>query len=87
LSAATLSPDPGATGPSSDVVAVQRIEAELNDELLERDDAIRAALLALLSQSHLVLLGPARNGQISPGHRSHWRFVQPRRHRHSRTRT
>jgi MoxR-like ATPase len=58
LTALTLAEDPATTCPSSDLAALQRVEAELNLELLEREDAIRAALLALLSNSHLVLLGP-----------------------------
>jgi MoxR-like ATPase len=43
---------------SAKVAALQRLEHELNVELLEREQAVRAALLALLSQGHLVLLGP-----------------------------
>jgi MoxR-like ATPase len=58
MTAPTLTGDPGSTCVSPELVALQRIEAELNVELLDREDAIRAALLALLSQSHLVLLGP-----------------------------
>ena len=35
------------------------IETELCHYLLEREDAIRAGLLALLTRQHLVLIGPA----------------------------
>ena len=63
MTALTSTRDPGATELSPDLAALQRIEAELNVELLEREDAIRAALVALLSQSHLVLLGPPGTGK------------------------
>ena len=37
---------------------LQAIEAEMAALLLGRDDAVRAALLAVLARQHLVLLGP-----------------------------
>jgi MoxR-like ATPase len=37
---------------------LQAIERELIGSLIERDEVIRAALVALLSQEHLVILGP-----------------------------
>ena len=41
-----------------ELAVLQQIEAELNVDLLEREEAVRATLLALLAQAHLVLLGP-----------------------------
>jgi MoxR-like ATPase len=43
-------------GPS--LSKLQTIEAELSTTLIERDDVIRAALLALLTRQHAVILGP-----------------------------
>ena len=37
---------------------IKRIEGELNIELIERADAIRAILIALLTRQHAVFLGP-----------------------------
>ena len=37
---------------------LQRVETELRNELYEREEAIRAALVAIVAKSHLVLLGP-----------------------------
>lgn len=57
---ATTTPAPAAatTATTATLTALHRIEAELNTALLEREEAIRAALVALVSRSHLVLLGP-----------------------------
>ena len=52
---------------SPELVALQQIEAELNQELLERDEAVRAALLAVLAQAHLILLGAARHRKVAFG--------------------
>lgn len=38
--------------------ALQAVEIELCQHLLEREDAVRAGLLALLTRQHLVLIGP-----------------------------
>lgn len=44
--------------PNATLTALQQIESELKTELLEREEAIRAALVAIISKTHLVLLGP-----------------------------
>jgi len=55
----TDTPGKSASAPRPpELAALQQIETELNVDLLERDEAVRATLLALLAQSHLVLLGP-----------------------------
>jgi MoxR-like ATPase len=51
-------PARSAAAPANEVAVLQQVERELNGVLLEREEAVRAALLALLSRSHLVLLGP-----------------------------
>jgi MoxR-like ATPase len=50
-------PTPRPPAPAT-LATLHQIEGELNAALLEREEAIRAALVALLSQAHLVLLGP-----------------------------
>ena len=60
---APTAPDPPATmpTPAAHDPALQRlraIEGEMAALLLGRDDAVRAALLAVLARQHLVLLGP-----------------------------
>lgn len=62
------SPDPVPVLPEGGAVAtpgvpsalgrLRAIEAEMSALLLGRDDAVRAALLAVLARQHLVLLGP-----------------------------
>ena len=43
----------------TDILArVHALRQDLDDILLERETAIEAALLALLTQEHLLLLGP-----------------------------
>lgn len=42
---------------------LKRIEGELNIELIERSDAIRAILIALITRQHGVLLGPPGTGK------------------------
>lgn len=42
---------------------LKRIEGELNLELIERSDAIRAILIALITRQHGVLLGPPGTGK------------------------
>jgi len=42
---------------------LQAIERELAASLIERDEVIRASLVALLSQQHLVVLGPPGTGK------------------------
>ena len=37
---------------------LQTIERELTTTLIERDEVIRASLVALLARQHLVVLGP-----------------------------
>ena len=37
---------------------LQAIERELTASLIERDDVIRASLIALLARQHIVVLGP-----------------------------
>jgi MoxR-like ATPase len=37
---------------------LQAIERELTSTLIERDEVIRASLVALLAEQHLVVLGP-----------------------------
>src|SRR4051794_894486 len=43
---------------ASAVTNLQQVEAELKNDLYEREEAIRAALVAIVAKSHLVLLGP-----------------------------
>ena len=40
------------------LVKLQTMERELSASLIERDEVIRAALIALLARQHLVILGP-----------------------------
>lgn len=57
----TATPRPADAGTPAVAPALQRlqtIEAEVAGLLLGRDDAVRAALLAILARQHLVLLGP-----------------------------
>jgi MoxR-like ATPase len=42
----------------STITKLQAIERELSDTLIEREEVIRAALIALLARQHLVILGP-----------------------------
>ena len=62
MTTATLAKDLSAPTPT-ELALLQQIEAELNLELLEREEAVRATLLALLAQAHLVLLGPPGTGK------------------------
>ena len=45
------------------VDTLKRIEGELNIEMIERSDAIRASLIALLTRQHGVFLGPPGTGK------------------------
>ena len=45
------------------VAALQALEADLRSTLLERDEAVRAALVAVLARQHVVLLGPPGTGK------------------------
>ncbi len=56
--ATTATPPPPTLPAPATLVTLHQIEGELNAALLEREEAIRAALVALVSRSHLVLLGP-----------------------------
>ncbi len=47
-----------ATIPNVTLATLHQIENELRQDLFERDEAIRASLVAIISKSHLVLLGP-----------------------------
>src|SRR5450631_4395483 len=40
------------------IANLQQVERELRTDLYEREEAIRAALVAIVAKSHLVLLGP-----------------------------
>src|SRR5215813_5859110 len=42
---------------------LQSIERELTTTLIERDEVIRATLVALLARQHLVVLGPPGTGK------------------------
>jgi MoxR-like ATPase len=46
------------TSVTAAVVNLQQVEMELRNDLYEREEAIRAALVALVARTHLVLLGP-----------------------------
>lgn len=59
------------------LATLQQIEVELKQELLERDEAIRAALVALVSRSHLVLLGPPGTAKSELIKRLSERFCDP----------
>ena len=43
---------------------LKRIEGELNIEMIERTDAIRAILIALITGQHGVFLGPPGTGVV-----------------------
>ena len=45
------------------VDTLKRIEGELNIEMIERSDAIRAILIALITHQHGVFLGPPGTGK------------------------
>jgi MoxR-like ATPase len=54
-----------------------QIENELKAELFERDEAIRAALVAIVARSHLVLLGPPGTAKSDLIKRISERFCDP----------
>jgi MoxR-like ATPase len=49
--------------PVSPLTQLRQLEAELNTVLIERNDAVRAALVALVSGQNMVLLGPPGCGK------------------------
>lgn len=46
------------TASKNPLINLQTIERELSASLIERDEVIRAAIIALLARQHLVILGP-----------------------------
>ena len=42
---------------------LQALERELTASLIERDEVVRASLVALLAEQHLVILGPPGTGK------------------------
>jgi MoxR-like ATPase len=51
------------TSVQADLDILRTIEQELQAELFEREDPIRAALIAILARAHMVLLGPPGTGK------------------------
>lgn len=51
-------PTTPATSTNTALQTMHQIETELKTEILERDEIIRAALVALVARSHMVILGP-----------------------------
>jgi MoxR-like ATPase len=60
-----------------ELASLHQIETELKSELFEREEAIRAALVALVSQSHMVLLGPPGTGKSQLVRAISERFCDP----------
>jgi MoxR-like ATPase len=48
---------------STELATLHQIETELKSEMLEREEAIRAALVCLVAKAHMVLLGPPGTGK------------------------
>jgi MoxR-like ATPase len=53
----------GLTATASALTRLKKLEAELNSALIERSEAIRATLVALIARQNLVLLGPPGCGK------------------------
>ena len=53
-----MSAKPVSTAITQPLTNLQTIERELSASLIERDEVIRAAIVALLTRQHLVILGP-----------------------------
>ncbi len=47
----------------TELATLHQIETELKSEMLEREEAIRAALVCLVAKAHMVLLGPPGTGK------------------------
>src|SRR5438309_1913808 len=59
--AMSTTPNLASIKPSLD--KLQAIERELTASLIERDEVIRASLVALLARQHMVVLGPPGTGK------------------------
>src|SRR6266567_107945 len=62
---------------AGELATLHQIEAELKTELFEREEAIRAALVALVARSHMVLLGPPGTGKSQLVRAISLRFCDP----------
>jgi len=62
---------------AGELATLHQIEDELKGELFEREEAIRAALVALVARSHLVLLGPPGTGKSQLVRAISLRFCDP----------
>lgn len=62
---------------AKELAILHQIETELQQDLLERTDPLRAALVSVVAKSHLVLLGPPGTGKSLLAEQVAKRFCNP----------